>query len=221
LRSAPVAMAIRAAVFDVGETLVDEGRMWGEWADWLGVSRLTFFAALGAVIAARRHHQDVFGLVRPGIDLRREREARRAQGSSTRIERRDLYPDAVPTLARLRAAGLLIGVAGNQPPQAEAEIRALGLPVDFIGSSAGWGVAKPDPGFFRRIVVETGIEPSEIAFVGDRLDNDVLPAIATGMKGVFIRRGPWGVIHATWPEAARADLRLDTLEKLPEALQGF
>ncbi len=45
-------MTIRLVVFDVGETLVDESRMWGEWADWLGVTRLAFFAALGAVIAA-------------------------------------------------------------------------------------------------------------------------------------------------------------------------
>jgi FMN phosphatase YigB (HAD superfamily) len=213
--------AIRLVVFDVGETLVDESRMWGEWADWLGVTRLTFFAALGAVIAARQHHRQAFELVRPGLDLRREREARQSRGGITRIERRDLYPDAVPALTRLRGAGLLIGIAGNQPEEAEEEIRALGLAVDFVASSASWGVAKPDPAFFNRIVSETRVAPSQIAYVGDRLDNDVLPAIAAGMTGVFLRRGPWGVIHATWPEAARADLRLDGLEELPEALPAF
>jgi HAD superfamily hydrolase (TIGR01549 family) len=214
-------MAIRLVVFDVGETLVDESRMWGEWADWLGVTRLTFFAALGAVIAARQHHHQVFALVRPGIDLAREREARRAQRGMTRIESRDLYPDAVPTLKRLRAAGLSIGLAGNQPADAETEIRALGLAVDFVGSSARWGVEKPDPEFFKRIVAESGVAPGQIAYVGDRLDNDVLPAVDQGMVGVFVRRGPWGVIHATWPEVARADLRLESLEELPEALAGM
>jgi FMN phosphatase YigB (HAD superfamily) len=213
--------AVRLVVFDVGETLVDETRMWGEWADWLGVTRLTFFAALGSVIAARRHHTEVFGLVRPGLDLGREREARQSRGRTTRIERRDLYPDAVPALRRLRAAGLLIGIAGNQPEEAEAEIRALGLPIDFVASSATWGVAKPDPAFFHRIVSESGIAANQIAYVGDRLDNDVLPAIAAGMIGVFLRRGPWGVIHATWPETARADLRLESLEELPEAIAGI
>lgn len=210
--------AVRLVVFDVGETLVDETRMWGEWGDWLGVSRLTFFAALGAVIAARRHHRQVFELVRPGLDLRREREARQSRGGMTRIESRDLYPDAVPALTRLRAAGLLIGIAGNQPEEAEAEIRGFGVALDFVASSAGWGVAKPDPAFFNRIVSETGVAPNRIAYIGDRLDNDVLPAIAAGMIGVFLRRGPWGVIHATWPEAARADLRIESLGKLPEAL---
>ena len=44
-------MPIHTVFFDVGETLLDETRIWGAWADWLGVTRLTFFAALGAVIA--------------------------------------------------------------------------------------------------------------------------------------------------------------------------
>jgi HAD superfamily hydrolase (TIGR01549 family) len=214
-------MAIRAVVFDVGETLIDESRLWGEWADWLGITRLTFFAALGAVIAAKRHHREVFELLRPGIDLARERQARQAQGRLTRIEERDLYPDAVPTLARLRKAGYAIGLAGNQSIEFETEIRALGLAVDLVASSARWGVEKPDPAFFRRIVVETGVEPGEIAYVGDRLDNDVLPAVAMGMTGVFLRRGPWGTIHATWPEVDRAHLRLASLADLPAALASI
>ena len=53
-------MPIELVAFDVGEVLVDETRLWGEWADRLGVSRLTFFAALGAVIAEGRHHLAVF-----------------------------------------------------------------------------------------------------------------------------------------------------------------
>jgi hypothetical protein len=124
-------MAIRLAVVDIGETLVDESRMCGEWADWLGMTRLTFFAAPGAVFAAKQHHHQVFGLVRAGIDLLREREARRSHGALACIERHDLYTDAVPTLTRLRAAGLLVGLAGNPPTEAEAEIRALGLSVDL------------------------------------------------------------------------------------------
>ena len=127
-------------------------------------------------------------------------------------------PDAVPTLARLRAAGYGIGLAGNQPAEAEAEIRALGLTVDFVASSARWRVEKPDPAFFQRIVAESGAAPDEIIYVGDRLDNDVLPAIAAGMTGVLLRRGPWGVIHAAWPEAELAHARLESLDELPDWL---
>jgi hypothetical protein len=42
---------IEAIVFDVGETLIDESREYGTWADWLGVPRHTFSAVFGAVIA--------------------------------------------------------------------------------------------------------------------------------------------------------------------------
>jgi HAD superfamily hydrolase (TIGR01549 family) len=210
-------VTIRLVVFDVGETLVDESRMWGEWADWLGVTRLAFFAALGAVIAERKHHREVYALVRPGIDIARERAAR--GDAMTRIEARDLYPDAAPCLTRLRAAGYRIGLAGNQPADAETQIRALGLAVDFVASSVRWGVEKPQPAFFRRIVDESGVAPDRIAYIGDRLDNDVLPAIDAGMIGIFLRRGPWGVIHAAWPEIARARLRLETLDELPAALE--
>src|SRR5437870_13249942 len=99
-------MAIRLVVFDIGETLVDESRMWGEWADWLGVTRLTFFAALGAVIAAKQHHRRGFEVVRPGIDLARARGARRVQSGLSRIERRDPYPGALAPWPRAPPAGL-------------------------------------------------------------------------------------------------------------------
>ena len=62
-------MAISVVAFDVGEVLVDETRMWDEWPARLGVSPLTFAAALGATIAAGRHHRDVFELLRPGFDV--------------------------------------------------------------------------------------------------------------------------------------------------------
>ena len=47
-----------------------------------------------------------------------------------------------------------------------------------------------------------------IAYVGDRADNDVGPAIAAGMVGVHIRRGPWG--HLQEPPPARSGSRRST-----------
>jgi FMN phosphatase YigB (HAD superfamily) len=110
------------------------------------------------------------------------------------------------------------GIAGNQPEAAETSLAALGVPADFIASSARWGVEKPDPGFFAEVAEAAGVPAAAIAYVGDRLDNDVLPARAAGMHGVFIRRGPWGVIHAASADAAQADLRIETLDGLAEAL---
>lgn len=214
-------MTIQAVFFDVGETLIDETRQWGTWADWLGITRLTFFAALGAVIERGEQHRRVFEIVRPGLDLAREQAARAAAGLDERIELADFYPDALPCLRALRARGYRIGLAGNQPAAAEAQLRALGLPVDVVASSAGWGVEKPAPEFFARVVAAAGVPAPSIAYVGDRLDNDVLPAATAGMVAVFLRRGPWGYLHAARPEAARAAIRLDSLVQLPEALERY
>ena len=53
-------MVIRAVVFDVGETLLDDSREWRAWADWVGVSPHTFSTVLGAVTAAGRDNAETF-----------------------------------------------------------------------------------------------------------------------------------------------------------------
>jgi FMN phosphatase YigB (HAD superfamily) len=143
----------------------------------------------------------------------------RAPGGLPPFTADDLYPDALPCLRRLAAGGYAVGLAGNQPERAEAVLRALDAPVDFVASSGRWGVEKPSPVFFERVCAEAGEPAPAIAYVGDRLDNDVLPARRAGMRAVFVRRGPWGFIHATWPEVAEADHRIDTLAELPELLR--
>jgi len=208
-------MAIELVAFDVGEVLVDETRQWGEWADRLGVSRLTFAAALGAVIAAGRHHREVFDMLRPGFDLIAAQRERSPSGFVSD----DLYPDALGCLARVRAAGYRIAIVANQPAQRLAELRRLGVEVDLMASSEGWGVEKPAPEFFARLIGTAGLPAAEIAYVGDRVDNDVLPAKHAGLIAVFLRRGPWGVIQAGWPEAARADLRIESLDEIPDAFR--
>jgi HAD superfamily hydrolase (TIGR01549 family) len=212
-------MPITTVVFDVGETLVDETRHWGEWADWMGVPRLTFFAAFGVIVERRLPHRQVFDLVRPGYDLAAEQARREAAGWRYSLERADFYPDAFPCLTDLRSLGYRVGISGNQPEAAEASLRAVGIAADFIASSTGWGVEKPSPAFFDRVVEAAARPAAEIAYVGDRLDNDVLPAKAAGMTAVFIRRGPWGVVHAGWPQAAQADVRLESLSELRAALE--
>ena len=92
------------------------------------------------------------------------------------------------------------------------------LPADVISSSASLGVRKPEPAFFARVVELMECRAGEVAYVGDRVDNDVLPAAAAGLLAVHVRRGPWGRLQATPPEAA---LGLDDLASLPEALASF
>ncbi len=53
-------MPIKAVFFDLGETLIDERRMWREWADYLGVTETEFLAALDDAIARGEHHHRAF-----------------------------------------------------------------------------------------------------------------------------------------------------------------
>jgi HAD superfamily hydrolase (TIGR01549 family) len=211
---------VRTVVFDVGETLIDESRIWLRWAERLGIPPLTFLGVLGGCAALDRPHRDAFEMVRPGLDFEAE-IARWAQddpdGLRNGFDADDLYPDVRPALTALRAAGFDVVIAGNQPPEARAALEAMDLPASAIRTSDEWGVQKPEPGFFARVAELSGVAPEEIAYVGDRLDNDVLPAAKAGMRPILLRRGPWGYLHALRPEAARTTV-VDSLTELPVVL---
>lgn len=198
---------VRAIVFDVGETLVDESRAWAELAEMAGVTPLTLAGVLGAVIERGEHHNRVWDV----LDVAKPAKAPIIRGV-------DLYPDALECLRAVRHAGLIVGIAGNQPAGAEAELRASGFEADFIASSAEWGVSKPSPEFFSRVIESSRTSPEHIVYVGDRLDNDVLPARAAGMQTILIRRGPWGYLHAQRPDAILATARIDTLAEITSAV---
>ena len=68
------------------------------------------------------------------------------------------------------------------------------------------------------MIEQAGVGAEEIAYVGDRIDNDVVPAADAGMVAVHIRRGPWGYGQADWPEAARATAHIDSLDDLARVL---
>lgn len=201
-------------VFDIGETLVRDDRYWASWADWLGVPRHTLSALVGAVVAQGRDNADAVRLLRPGIDLAAEYAAREAAGRGEQLDESDLYPDVRPALASLRDRGVRVYVAGNQTAKVGALLRALDLPVDGIVTSGEWGVAKPSPAFYERVIDLAQAEPHEVVYVGDHPANDVAPAKAAGLRVAHIRRGPWGHLWASAPEADAADWHIDTLTQL-------
>jgi len=206
---------IIAVCFDVGETIVNETREYGTWADWLGVPRHTFSAVFGAVLARGGDYRETFQYFAPGFDLRNEREKRAQAGKPETFSEDDLYEDARACLAALQKQGVHVALAGNQTARAESILRSLQLPVDTIGTSDSWGVEKPSPAFFARITQEVHCAPEEILYVGDRLDNDVGPAQKSGMQTALIRRGPWGYILKQPNIEEKCLFALDTLVQLP------
>ena len=208
-------MSDRWVCLDVGETLIDETRIWSIWADELGVPRLTFLAALGAVIARGGEHRDVFPMF--GADDWQLRMAS-VEGAYGGFSAEDLYPDALPALDAFRDAGYRVAVVANQPAARSAELGAIGVRADVLAMSEELGVAKPDPAFFVRALELMGSpHPASVAYVGDRIDNDVRPAAAAGMRAVWIRRGPWGVIQEAG-EGVRPALTVGSLGELAERL---
>lgn len=199
-------MAVTAVFFDVGETLVDEQRYWQLLADRLELQPHVLWAAVGVTIARAEEHTALWehlGIERPSDD------------SLPTYERGDLYPDALPCLDELRRRGYFVGIAGNQTAMLEDWARTESLPADVIASSARWGVRKPAPAFFGRVIDACERPAAEIAYVGDRVDNDIVPALEAGLVAVHVRRGPWGCLQSG---ADRAHIRLDSLAELPEAL---
>ncbi len=62
-----------------------------------------------------------------------------------------------------------------------------------------------------------GVAANAVLYVGDRVDNDIMPARDVGMRTAFLARGPWGTIHKRRPAARLADITVASLAEL-EAL---
>jgi FMN phosphatase YigB (HAD superfamily) len=127
------------------------------------------------------------------------------------FEDRDLHADALSCLAALRARGLRLGAAGNMRVVHE---EFLWTHVDFVGSSERWRVEKPAAGFFERVVETAGAPAEEILYVGDRVDNDVVPARAAGLRAIRIRRGAHAQV-----ESPPGTVTIDSFAELSGALE--
>jgi HAD superfamily hydrolase (TIGR01549 family) len=163
----------------------------------------------------------VFEFFRPGFNLTEELErwlADDPEGLRENFDADDLYPDVRTAFSRLQEMGKRLVIAGNQPRQARAALEEMNLGADEILISADIGFEKPSRDFFEKVSEAAGAKPADVLYVGDRLDNDVLPAKSAGMQTVLIRRGPWGYLHAGWPQAAQADAIVDSLLEIPAIL---
>jgi HAD superfamily hydrolase (TIGR01549 family) len=214
----PPGRRITTVVFDVGEVLIDETTEYGTWADWLGVPRHTFSAMFGAVIARGEDYRQVFQHFQPAFNLSEERQKRLDAGLGEFFNARDVYPDVRPCLEQLKASGFTVGVAGNQTFRAGRFLHELNFAADWIVTTEDLGAEKPDVAFFEKLIEQKSLTPEETAYVGDRFENDVLPAQQAGLTGVLIRRGPWGFVNESHPDADEAALRITSLAELQDAL---
>lgn len=106
--------------------------------------------------------------------------------------RRNLWesvpPDALPSLERLRQAGLRLVVVSNANGTLRAHMERLGLArhFDHILDSHEEGVEKPDPRIFRIALERSGARPEATLHVGDLYHVDVVGARAAGLRAALL-----------------------------------
>jgi putative hydrolase of the HAD superfamily len=101
-----------------------------------------------------------------------------------------LFPDALQTLAALRASGFKLGLITNGSVRMQSgKLECLALPAmfDTILISDAEGVSKPDPEIFRRALARLGVDAAHACYVGNHPDIDVAGARAAGLKAVWRR----------------------------------
>ena len=104
---------------------------------------------------------------------------------------------------------LVLGLAVNEPPRAIAELERFGLGQYFRHRevSGHHGYYKPDVRLFLRACEELGVSPGECIMVGDRIDNDIVPARMLGMRAVLFRTGRhYRQQPRSWDEAPDAEV---------------
>ena len=110
-------------------------------------------------------------------------------------------PGAVGVLQALSQVYRL-GIVANQPPECLPLLRSSGLfsLFELVGIDSLVGLSKPDPAFFQWACASLNLSPSEILYVGDRLDNDIVPALNMGMHAVWVypRVGSYTPMTTRW-----------------------
>ena len=101
------------------------------------------------------------------------------------------FEDALDTLESLKEQGYKLGIIANQTAGTAQRLENWGLLkyFDVVAASAELGVSKPNKLIFEKAIELAGVPAYNAVMVGDRLDNDIIPAKAMGMKTVWIRKG--------------------------------
>lgn len=188
---------IRAAIFDIGATLVTgppvapnkviAGLLDGiTAAEAASVIMTQPFESADQVCAAleRSLRAKIDARARLGIELLWETQSRAPVG----------IRGACETILELKNRGLKIGLLSDiWTPYylgVERELPEVIDAADSIVLSCRTGHRKPEPANFRTVLDELGVEPKEALMVGDTYEHDIRPAIELGMRTIWILARP-------------------------------
>lgn len=194
--------------FDVGSTLVDE-------------SRANEHRILDAIKGTNNTYDQAYI---QAVQLAKQKNAHPLKALGLPVtpwhsEDETVYPQAAKCLAGLHEK-YQIGIIANQIPGTADRMKAYGLfpMLDLIVASAEEGVEKPDLRIFRVALERANCRPENAVMIGDRIDNDIVPAKNAGMMTIWIRQGFGGMAENLTAEET-PDYCVRNLQELVELLK--
>ena len=191
---------------DVGSTLLDESIAYGHRFQDLAVrANLPYETVYETALAFYKENKkgDKETAKQLGVPL-----------SKWYSEDEMLYPDAEKCLKALHSR-YKIGIIANQEPGTKERLARHGILsyIDLVVASAEEGVAKPDHRIFGIALERSGCAPQEAIMIGDRIDNDILPAKEMGMRTIWIKQG-FGQYWMITRETEQPDSTVNSLTEL-------
>lgn len=102
------------------------------------------------------------------------------------------YSSVVPTLIKLKAKGLKLGIISDAPA-VKAWLRLVEMKIsdffDVVVTLDDTGEKKPSKKPFEIALKRLRMKPSDVVYVGDRPERDIKGAKSLGIKTVFARYG--------------------------------
>ena len=200
-------MNINWVFFDLGSTLIDESDCYQKRIDEIvtanHIDRKEFVSCVNRCAKenafAIRTAAEQFGVRMP----------------PWRCELEKPYPGAKELLERL-SKKYSLGIIANQEAGTQDRLEKWGMKnyFDVIIASTEIGFSKPDLRIFEIALQQADCEPNRAVMVGDRLDNDILPAKQLGMKTVWVKQG----FSRFQPDSALPDHTIHTLEEIKRIL---
>jgi HAD superfamily hydrolase (TIGR01458 family) len=78
-------------------------------------------------------------------------------------------------------------------------------------------IGKPSADFFQIALEDMGLNPDEVAIIGDDIDADIGGGQQTGLKGILVKTGKYRQIY-TDTSTVKPDLIIDSIKELPSML---
>ena len=205
---------MKVLFFDVGYTLVNEDAVWEkrcreqaetEEAKKLGLSTDDIYHEIEIATVSRKPQ------FRTVIDKFGFKEV-----APYRTELEIMY-EGVPAIIKTLAEKYELGIIANQLDGLKEKLEAFGLLKYFKYIISSWDVQvmKPDVRIFEYALDKANCSAQEACMIGDRIDNDILPAKSLGMKTVWIKQG-FGALQKPLSKSEEPDYTINKLSELLE-----